>query len=263
MLGQLANVALGLLARLLRSGRALGRIGARWPIAAAFHESQHELLGPNRRKPLGVRAENQRLQRHDCRAQALVLRAKRERQLRQQGRIGGEAFAGARHDSKIPRPAPRYQRRRRLYAVFVGLLTAFGATRIHSEKPSNSIANCVGVNDIAPSSMGGHVKPLSSSHLVASTIPEPSKKRSFKRSFRLARKTKTSPLYGSPPSAVATSAARPCTPLRKSTGCVETNTRRCASKEIIGFDAAPRSTLRARRRRRPEARGSSRPRSSP
>ena len=50
------------------------------------------------------------------------------------------------------------------------------------------------VTRIVPSRIGGQAKPPSSSHLVARTRPEPSKTRSFKRSDRFERNTKTSPL---------------------------------------------------------------------
>ena len=76
---------------------------------AAFHESQRELLDPDRRKPLGARAENQRPQRHDCRAQALVLRreARAPAPSARSDRVGRLSQERVMILKKIPRPAPR------------------------------------------------------------------------------------------------------------------------------------------------------------
>ena len=63
-------------------------------------------------------------------------------------------------------------------------------------------------------------------------MPLPSHASSLIRSFRFERNTNTSPPYGSAQSACATSATRPCTPRRKSIGCVATHTRSPARAAI-------------------------------
>ena len=92
---------------------------------------------------------------------------------------------------------------------------------------------------IAPSATGGQTNLPLSSHFVARTMPLPSHASSLIRSFRFERNTNISPPYGSAQSACATSATSPCTPRRKSIGCVATHTRSPARVAIKPGRPAP------------------------
>jgi len=70
-------------------------------------------------------------------------------------------------------------------------------------------------------------------------MPLPSHASSLIRSFRFERNTNISPPYGSAQSACATSATSPCTPRRKSIGCVATHTRSPARVAIKPGRPAP------------------------
>jgi len=177
------------------------------------------------RRALRSRAENQALQRGDLSAQILVLAVESKHHLGESRSVLGEIFRANRHVRKLHENARNRQQNKATQPTFVGRFVTFGTTRDHSERPSISIASCAPVTRIVPSRTGGQAKLPSSSHFVARTSPEPSKTRSFKQPDRFERNTKTSPLYGSPPNPSATSATRPCTPRRKSIGCVATHTR--------------------------------------
>lgn len=101
----------------------------------------------------------------------------------------------------------------------------------------------------------------SSSHFVAKIIPLPSKIRNRNLSARFDLKTKTSPLYGLPASPSETNATKPCTPLRKSTGSVATNTRVSDPNAITVSISVPKRYSEASRHLHPEVPAPARPQS--
>lgn len=143
-----------------------------------------------------------------------------------------------RHGRIVPSCAPRRQENIWNYPTRTGFFTT-GAAACDQASPSSSNASCVDERQIAPSATGGQTNLPLSSHFVARTMPLPSHASSLIRSFRFERKTNISPPYGSAQSACATSATSPCTPRRKSIGCVATHTRSPARVAIKPGRPAP------------------------
>ena len=175
----------------------------------------------------------------------------------------GRVFRAKRHVEKLHENALNRQQNKATQPTFVGRFVTFGTTRDHSESPSISIASCAPVTRIVPSRTGGQAKPPSSSHFVASTMPEPSKTRIFKRSDASSGTRKHRRYRDAPANPSATSATKPCTPFRKSIGCVATNTRASRPNDITASTSPPPTRAPESQRRRRPAPAPSRRQSSP
>ena len=124
----------------------------------------------------------------------------------------------------------------------VGILRTLW-TRVQSS-PSNNAANSTADSRIMPSITGGHRKLPCGICFHTNTRPLPSQIRILIRSARFALNTSTTPENGSSPNTSAANAARPCGPLRKSTGRVASSTRTPAGIEITSPTPAPPATRR-------------------
>src|SRR6516225_122868 len=189
-----ADVAPGFAALRFRRVRFRFVVVGRRRRGGRLFQIQRELLGADDRRALRSRAEDQTLQRRDLSAQIVVLAVEGQHHLGKRRRVLGEIFRANRHIGELSENVRSRQQNKATHATFVGRFVTFGTTRDHSERPSTSIASWAPVTRIVPARTGGQAKLPSSSHLVARTSPEPSKTRSFKRSDRFERNTKTSPL---------------------------------------------------------------------
>ena len=88
------------------------------------------------------------------------------------------------------------------------------------------------------------MNPPSSSHFVAKIMPVPSKTKIFKRSALRAEDENIAAI-GIALNASATNATRPCTPFRKSTGCVGDKNARFRAKRDHGVPRSADITSRA------------------
>src|SRR4051812_22795036 len=155
-------------------------------------EIERELIEVDYRRPLRSCPEEEILQGPHDRPQALVFRIQRPHHRNQTSRVGGHILRADRHAPKLPDQGPFHHPDQSDHPTRSGLRTGRGETLVQS-RPSTSIENCAAVNRTTPPWIGGQVKRPSSSRLVASIRPVPSKARIFTRSARLDRKTKIVP----------------------------------------------------------------------
>ena len=99
---------------------------------------------------------------------------------------------------------------------------------------------------------------------ILSPVPAPSRRKREASTIRsLGAEHENVAAVGRHPNPSATSATKPCTPFRKSIGCVATNTRTSGPNDITASTSPPPTPAPASRRRRRRPRAPSRRRSSP